>query len=370
MINYSYILRIFIYLCLPWIMTPFAEGQTARSSRDIYVLLTTPYNLRPLSPYRGQVKAEGGYKFSVRSNSYNSEGQTQKITNMNTGSVYHYYYATVEYGVTDFFGISAETDMIRLGQREVTVKYESVTANSRDQVTTSTLKETKGLGDLLLMATLRFPERKNWIDISATGGLYIPVAEHEAQMPANTIKVVTSTTANITTTTSQINIKENYRHGYGVPVFLLSASVKGGYWKYSSELKFSFLTPKEEGISTGWSTSLVDKVFTYTKKTYSYLLSNAFSFDGSLHYQATGWFDIYLNTEYRASRGGWTEKSGIRYANLETSVLAIEPGFELQVSPSLQISQTAGFPLSGRNAEAPFWLFTSLKYSFFPFPNR
>ena len=95
-----------------------------------------------------------------------------------------------------------------------------------------------------------------------------------------------------------------------------------------------------------------------------------FNYDLSVHFQATGWFDVFANGSLRISEGGWTERGGLHYANDKTSVLSIEPGFELQMSPGLRIRQSAGFPLAGMNSEAPFWLFTTLKYSFFPFPGR
>jgi hypothetical protein len=67
------------------------------------------------------------------------------------------------------------------------------------------------------------------------------------------------------------------------------------------------------------------------------------------------------------SKGGWTEYNGIKYANREKSLLNLEPGFELQISPMLTIYQTAGFPVAGKESDAPFWLFTTLSFNVVPF---
>ena len=112
---------------------------------------------------------------------------------------------------------------------------------------------------------------------------------------------------------------------------------------------------------------MVDKKFTYNEKTYNYLLNNSYDVNASLHYQATGWFDVFFNTSWQNTSGGWTEYYGNKYENKETELLAFEPGFELKISPSLTIGQLAGFPVSGKSSDAPFYLLTTVRFNFFPY---
>jgi hypothetical protein len=111
---------------------------------------------------------------------------------------------------------------------------------------------------------------------------------------------------------------------------------------------------------------MTENAFSYKDKSYQYLLSNTFTTDVSLHYQATGWFNVFLNSNFFRTKGGWTEYWGNKYMNPEIELVNIEPGFELQVSPSITLYQVAGFPVSGRSSDAPFYLFTTLSYNLFP----
>ena len=89
--------------------------------------------------------------------------------------------------------------------------------------------------------------------------------------------------------------------------------------------------------------------------------------NSSIHYQAAGWFDINLKGSYFKSDGGWTEYWGIKYANPEITLFTLEPGFEIQISPSLTIYQVAGISLTGKSTDAPFYMFTTLSFNLFPF---
>jgi hypothetical protein len=336
-------------------------GQVLPQARDKYTLLTVPYNARPLTLYRGQFMAEAGYKFAIRTQSYNADGDIVYLRSRGTGSVYHYYYIDARYGVTDFLQLGAGTSMIRRGIREESTTYVSTTLTSSDRVTVNKLTEVKGMGDILILASLRLPIRYRWFDLSSTGGLYLPSSNHEPEKPTN--KVTDVTAANSYT----VNYHYNLTYGYGVPVWLLSASLKAGFRKFTAEGDFTFTTPRNEGTNIRWQETMVDKEFSYDAKSYQYLLSNSFRVNGSIHYQAVGWFDIHLSGNWHKTKGGWTDYWGNKYMNPETMLLNIEPGFELQISPSLTVLQLAGFPLKGKNSDAPFYLFTTIRFSNFPF---
>jgi hypothetical protein len=339
-----------------------SEGQVINQGRDKYTLLTMPYNMRPLTLYKGELQAFAGYKFAVRTQSYNSDGDIVQLKNTGTGSVYHYYFVDLRYGVTSFFELAAETNLIRRGIRSESASYIATTLTSTDRISVNKLTEVKGLGDILLMASLRPPLRYRWFDFSVTGGMFLPSSKYEPKQPTNSV-VTSSTAANSYT----VNYHYNYTNGYGVVVYLLSASAKLSVKKFSAEADWTFKTPQKEGKNIRWEETLVDKAFSYYDKTYQYLLSDAYNFNTSLHYQATGWFDINLNGSFEKTNGGWTEYWGNKYKNPETKLITLEPGFELQISPKLTIYQVAGFALKGKNSDAPFYLFTTIKFSDFPF---
>jgi hypothetical protein len=193
--------------------------------------------------------------------------------------------------------------------------------------------------------------------------MFIPSSKYQPEKPSNTVTGITVTSPNSYT----VNYHYNYTNGYGVPVYLVSASLKMSLKKFSFAADWTFKTPMKEGKNIRWEETLIDKAFSYYDKTYQYLLSNTYTLNTSIHYQAMGWFDINLNGSYEKTKSGWTEFWGKKYSNPETRLLTIEPGFELQISPSLTIYQVAGFPLKGKNSDAPFFLFTTIRFSNFPF---
>jgi hypothetical protein len=356
------ILKSVLWLTLVFAIIEPSLAQNYALPENKYNLLTMPYNHRPLTLYQGQVEINGGYKFAVRSQSYTADGQSIYLKDNGTGSVYHFYFADLSYGITDFMQAGISTNMLRHGQREQTTTITANDLGTSERVTVNKLTEVKGMGDLLIFTTLRLPIKYRWFDFAATGGLFIPTSQYKEQKPQNT--VVSDLTA---VSSYTVNYHYNQTNGYGVPVYLLSASVKGGYWKLFFEGDFIFKTPKEEGTNVRWEATLVDKIFTYYEKPYQYLLSNSYTVNGALHYQATGWFDLFFNTSWQKTKGGWTEYNGKKYENRETSLLTLEPGFELKISPTFTIGQLAGFPVSGVNSDAPFYLLTTIRFDFFPF---
>jgi hypothetical protein len=218
------------------------------------------------------------------------------------------------------------------------------------------------MGDLFIYTAIRLPVEYHWFDIGIKDGMFLPTAKYEAKQPTNTVQSTL-----LASNTYTVNLHYNYTNGYGVPVYYIGASAKAGFRKFSAEAIWAMRTPMKEGTSIRWEETLTAKVFSYKDKSYSYLLSNSFTTDISLHYQATGWFNVFMNGSFSRTKGGWTEYWGNKYMNSEKTLINIEPGFELQVSPSITLYQVAGFPVKGKNSDAPFYLFTTLSYNLFPF---
>jgi hypothetical protein len=327
-------------------------------SRDKYTLLTMPYNKRPLTLYRGQFRANAGYKFGVRARTFNDLGDPLVLKDEGTASVFHYYLLQIKYGILDFLEISAETNYLKHGVRSVTTEYYSGT----DNITVNTLTTRKGLGDLLVKATARLPITYNWFDFDLTGGIFIPMAEHESLKPTHTVTDIVSAG------TYTINYQYNNTNGFGVPVYVAGAAAKFSLSKFSMEVDFSFMDPVKEGENLRWNGTLTtSRTFEYTSHPYNYLLNNTMEINASIHYQAAGWFNIELNSNYTGSKGGWTEYWGNKYSNPEEYLFSLEPGFEIQISPALRIYEFTGLPVAGKNIDAPFYLFITMSYSLIPF---
>ncbi|MBA4321994.1 MAG: hypothetical protein C0408_04180 [Odoribacter sp.] len=360
--RFRYIFALLLLISFIPVVTAF--GQTIKQGRDKFTLLTMPYNMRPLTLYRGQLQVNAGYKFAVRTQKYDSDGNIVLLKNKGTGSVYHYYTMEMRYGLTNFLELGAETNLIRRGVRDESTIYVATTLTATERVSVNKLTEVKGMGDILLRASVRPPIQYNWFDLSFTGGMFIPSSKYQPAKPTNTVTNI-STTA--TSSSYTVNYHYNYTNGYGVPVYLLSASVKMSLKNFSFSADWTMRDPVKEGKNIRWEETMVDKAFSYYDKTYLYLLSTAYNLNTSIHYQATGWFDVYLNGSFQKSKEGWTEYWGNKYRNPETQLIMLEPGFELQISPRLTISQVAGFPLKGKNSDAPFYMFTTIRFSNFTF---
>ncbi len=335
------------------------KSQTVSVPRDKYTLLTMPYNKRPLTLYKGQFQVNAGYKFAIRSRSYDKDGNLIVLKDVGTASVYHYYFAEMRYGVTNFLELSAQTNYMKRGVRSVT---ESYFATVSDAIQVNTVTETKGLGDILIQASLRLPITYKWFDVSISGGAFVPSAKYQPAEPTHKVSNVTAASA------FTVDYHFNNKNGYGVPVWMMSGTAKFSLAKFSLETDFTYRKPYKEGQNIRWDQELTTaKTFTYSTNTYQYLLNSSYDINASLHYQATGWFNIELNSVYFYSGGGWTEYWGDKYKNRKENLFTLEPALEIQISPAIKIYEVASFPLSGKNMDAPFSLFMTLSYNLFPF---
>ncbi len=334
-----------------------AKSQTDTTKRDKYTLLTMPYNKRPLSLYKGQLQVNAGYKLAVRSRSFDSNGNVIDLKTNGNSSVINYFGLEVKYGLLDFIELSASTNYSTQGIRSET----SDLIDEFGTITVNNLNEYKGMGDLLLSAAMRLPFEYKFFDFRLEGGAYLPTAAYKPPVPANTVTDYLSP--------FQYTVNYDYinRNGFGVPVCRFAADIKLSLAKFSALASISFQDPTKEGTNIRWEQTLTDQTFSYTSTSYKYLVDRIIIMNASLHYQAAGWFDFWLNGIYTANSKGWTEYWGVKYANPAKRLLAIEPGFELQISPSLTLYQTVGFSLAGKDTDAPTYLVTTLSYNLFPF---
>jgi hypothetical protein len=348
-----------ILLILSLVLSCPLKSQTDVAPMDKFTLLTMPYNKRQLTMYRGQFQLNAGYKFAIRSRSYDKEGNLIILKDVGTASVYHYYMLELKYGITNFLELSAQTNYLKRGVRSVTQNY---FASSVDAITVNTVNETRGLGDVLLLGSLRLPLEYKWFDFRLSGGVFLPTAGSEPEKPSHAVSNITATDA------FTVDLYYKNKNGYGVPVWLVAGATKFTLKRFSLEADFTYRKPFGEGENIRWDEELtVDKTFTYNTEKYDYLLNSSCDANASLHYQATGWFNIGLNSGYFYSGGGWTEYWGDKYRNRPQHVFTLEPKMEIQISPTLKIYEVVGFPLAGTNIDGPFYIFMTVSLNAIPF---
>ncbi len=249
------------------------RSQTVSVPRDKYTLLTMPYNKRPLTLYKGQFQANAGYKFAIRSRSFDKDGNLIVLKDVGTASVYHYYFLEMKYGVTNFLELSAQTNYMKRGVRSVT---ESYYASVSDAILVNTVTETKGFGDILILASLRLPITYKWFDVSISGGTYIPSAKYQPAEPTHKVSNITAASA------FTVDYHFNNKNGYGIPVWQLSGASKFTVSKFSLEADFTYRKPVNEGQNIRWDQELtVAKTFTYSNNTYKYLLNSSYDVNAS-----------------------------------------------------------------------------------------
>jgi hypothetical protein len=336
-----------LFLLLAWNFS--AAAQTSFSGGDKYSLLTMPFNKRPLNLYRGQFQTNVTYRFAVLSRQFDSGGNLTILKDLGIASVYHYYEFDIKYGLTSFIGLSASTTYLKRGIRSQSTTYVS----STEQISVNELNEEKGIGDILLLASIRLPIEYRWFDAGISGGLYMPSAPYQPLKPDHSVTDVAL--SNVFT----VNYHYKNTIGYGVPVMLIAGELKTTWSNLSFVSRLSVRDPVEEGVSIRWDETLTAaRTFNYSASEYKYLPDRTYDLNVAVHYQAAGWLNTDISFNYFKGSGGWTE-----YRNPEKTMLSIEPGFEIQISPAVRIYQKAGFPISGKNNYAPFYINFILTYN-------
>lgn len=324
-----------------------------------YSILTESFNLRPINMHRGQLQINTGYKLSVRTKSYNREGEVISLQEDGSASVQHKYLFDIKYGVLEFIQLGARVNYYKQGIRSETHNYLS----GVNYITVNKLNEYKGFEDLFLHASVSLPFNINNFDFAMTGGVSLPTAKHEPDKPSH--EAVPLGLPSYT-----FNYQYNNKNGLGVPVWTGQADVQLSLNKLTLTSSASLSKASAEGESIYWSEYFEDREFFYNQTAYSYLLQDNLNIYTSIHYQAIGWLDTFLAYDYTKATGGWTEQYGNRYALPEMKLSYLQLGFEIQLSPLLRLNEIAGFATGGQSADASFYILTSLSFNMIPFKNQ
>jgi len=334
----------------------FGFSQSVESNRDTYSILTEPYNERPLNLHRGQLQANLGYMLAIRTRSYDAGGARISLSEDGRASVIHTFPLDIRYGILEFLEVGARINYSKQGIREQTRTYIS----GGDYININELNEYKGFSDLEIWGGMRLPIQYNIFDFAIRGGVSFPTANHRPDKPSHTIEPLEDQSYSI-------QYHYNHKNGNGVMQYLVSALFKLRLNRFSIIGNGIFYIPSGEGESIQWNERLENNQFVYEEVPYTYYLSRSLDFNGEIHFQALGWLDIFLGGQYFSNNGGWTEQYGDQYALPERRLVYIQPGLEIQVSPLIRLNQEIGFPVSGKNTDAPFFINISLSFNMMPF---
>lgn len=329
--------------------------QGASGQEDKFTLLTEPFNLRPVSMHRGQFQFNAGYRLAIRNAQFDADGEKIGLKEDGSAVVGHTYFFNLHFGIFEFLEFGAEMNYLKQGVRGQTREYLS----GNDILTVTELTEYKGMEDLFLSLTLRLPFLPEMIDLGLTGFYSLALAEHQPDRPGHAFEVVSAAS-----NWNAIRYRYNNRNGNGVSYFGGGGTLKIRGSMFAFQASGSMQAPAGETNSVRWISWLNGTDFEYTSSEYALRPPVNLFVDAGIHIQAAGWLDLFLGGAFDQTTNGWYEALGQKYTLPETSVITLQTGFEIQVSPSLRLLEYAVFPISGKNTYASFAIHTGLSYNF------
>ena len=321
-----------------------------------YDLLTEPYVKRPVSMHLGQLEVVTAYNMSISGLYYEYDGNPTDIQENGTAVIGHRGFFKVRYGLLENIELAAETNYFRQGMRSTTLNYN----DPYEFVTISSLKEYRGLEDLLLSGTLRIPSTPGFFDFGLNAFLSLPLAKHNPDKPEHTVEY---TFLDYWFTT--INKKETFRNGKGVIFYGLGAELKLHSEKLAVYGSATCLAPVAEGTGLYWDSYLMDGIFHYNSVEYNYFPSSILKYHTEVHYQFNGWFNLFAGYSGMDENYGWFERANLKFEYPRIKLSRLITGYEIQVSPAIRLVQILEFPLSGMNSYSSFTIHTGLNINMF-----
>lgn len=335
--------------CLVLIVPLWCCAQTPRDT----ILAAERSIDRPLTLHKGQLRVEGGYGLSAITRRFDSEGNKIHLRDEGRSFVQHQWLVDIRYGLLENLTLSFSTNLRRQSERT-----EQVLNVSEDVTGLFEIKHRRGLEDPLLSLSARAPFTSSALDIILTGGIYLPISKHEEQEPKHKLEDV-----------GYRSIVYNYNQKWGNGVLI---GVVGGNLKYravNTAFTGTFLYSHPFGATDNvrWQHQLVNDQFQYQRQSYQYQLPNRMNFSVEVEQQLAPWFVLSAILAGEKTAGGWNEINGVRYAWPDQQFFSVNPGYEILVTPKIWLRQRIIFSVSGQAADAPFSIYTSLVYNFFPF---
>lgn len=319
---------------------------------DSYSLLTERYIDRPLAMYRGQLQLNSGYEFSSLNKLYDINGNLLDLDEEGLASSKHLLPLEIKYGIMEWIQVRASMNYARKSLRNQNFMYYGYTTNSSVNVISHSEIETwQGFDDLFLGIDLTAPflqEIMSWI---VSGGIQLPVFNHEPDQPAHSIDFY-----NFYSDSTVIRYRYHNKFSNGIPVGKIGTALKLRFNKLAFELLFDFEKSLAEGESIYWQSRYSEGEIEYRKIPYQYDPGLTYIYRAAFAYQALNWFAVQLSYDGMTTFGGWSTENGKKAGTGNISLNSLGIGYEIQVSTHLRLNQFMDIPFSGKNLMA-YWTF-------------
>jgi len=316
---------------------------------NAFSLLTERYVERPLSMHRRQLQINSGYEFSSLNKLYDFKGNSLDLNEEGIASAKHLFPVEIKYGILEWLQVGASMNYARMGLR--TQNFNFIT--NAGKISHSEIKTWTGFDDLFLGVDLTapvLPDVMNWV---VSGGIVLPVFDHESDQPAHKIDFF-----NFYSDSTVIQYRYHYKFGNGIPIANIGTSLKFRFSKLAIATSFYVEKSLSEGESIYWQSRIAEGEVQYQKIEYQYDLGQTLDYHASLAYQAINWLAVIFYYNGMNSAGGWTTETGKKVGTGRISINSLGVGYEIQVSIHLRLNQVIDIPVSGENTMA-YWIFRS-----------
>jgi hypothetical protein len=330
-----------------------ATNQESKAqNEDSYSLITEKYTQRPLTLHRGQFQIYTGYELSVLNKDFTESGDINNLAEDGRAAVMHKIPLLLEFGVLEYLQISAGINYAKSGLRSrnrTIFGYDSF-------LDIYELTEIKGTDHLSLGLDLRLPTGIDWLDISFSGGLNIPISDSEPEQPEHSYFEANGL--------AMLNYHFFEKYSSGIKSSRADANIKYRSPDFSIQASYSFSSAMEDGENIYWDSYLNLGEFTYSSEDYQYNTGQISYWEAIATYQAINWFNAQLFINSTQSKNGWSTQSGLKLGDPDRSVINGGIGYEIQVMPNLRLSQHLQIPLAGKNYTASLSFLTGISFNF------
>jgi hypothetical protein len=335
----------------------FSTGAQAQHQKDS--LLNAERSIdRPITLHGGQFRINGGYDLAITTKRYDPDGDVVRLKDEGISYATHSFLIDLRYGLHEYVQIGMRTHY-----RNQTQRNQQIISFSNDVYEVFEINKKTGLEDLLVTLHIRAPFKTRKFDLVAGGGYFIPLSNGKASQPEHVI--IEDQLGN----NRFYNLIYTYRNHWGTGGNSIFAE---GAFKYRSQRNaFSAVVNYQhspgEGENVTWYHQLVNNEFQYRSESYKFQSQDVLAWLIEYEYQFAPWFDFSMLLAGRQSARGWDEINDVKVSKPASAVLNFSPGYEILVTPKIWLRQRIYFSVSGKSAEAPFIVSTSLVYNFFPF---
>ena len=322
---------------------------------DIYSILTERYVDRPINVHKGQLQINSGYRFSILNKKYDVQGDKIDLAKDGAAAVEHLIPLDIRFGILEYVQFTTKINYARTGIRERNTWIFS----GDNMISIDELNEYKGMDDLYVGLDLRAPFLPSNLDWTLSGGLFIPIVDHQPDQPKHIQHILT-----LATDYTQISYYYKNKYNSGVLGGSIGTAFQVSTTKFAFILSGNFSSCLKDGESITWNSRIIDDNFSYYTEGYEYNTGQQLDLTALFAYQVIDWFAATGTFTMMNGSGGWTTGTGKKIGLREESLMTAGIGYEILTSPNLRIFQSISFPVKGENILGPLVINTGLSVNF------